>query len=260
MGGTKERTARAGSKWRRRIGSSVGIAAVFGIAMLMAGGVAAWGIPPSDPPIKAPYYGLEASDVLDQLSGSGGPICGVSGSFPVMPFFNLTTGHFYETATAKAQSCGPGSSFAYPEADAGFISNNNTTTSGLHHIKANLIADFAVSLVATPGSTTQSAEAFFIETTELYVIDATNGSAWENYNGPYVVVQITSGTFHHHYIGLHQTVELNATLVKGHEYYFGVFLNIGAYAGVSPGDSTAYATINMGSFYKNAVLSSVTGL
>jgi hypothetical protein len=249
-------------KWHRRIGASVGLAAVIGVALLFVGSVAAAPVTTAAASVtyRAPYSGTEDSNEFGLLSGTGGPICGVTESFPLAPFFNLTTGLASESVKATARSCGPGTSFASPEAMAGFVSANFTATSGAHHIKATWFLDLWVKLLATPGSPSQTADASFIITTQLYLIDLTNGSLFNSANSPYFTYGITSGAYSHHYSKIVLPLYLNATLVKTHLYEFGVFEYLNVYASVSPGVNSAYALANMGSGGRDAFLASVSGV
>lgn len=248
--------------WGRRAAGGLAVAAAIGVALLFIGSAAATPVSAAAASMtdKPPYSGLEASNDFGLLSGSGGPICGVAESFVLAPFFNMTTGHANESVKATAHSCGPGTSWASPEEAAGFDSSNFTTTSGMHHIKATWVIDLSAKLVATPGSPSQSAESYFIVDTQLYLLDLTNASVFDQANYPFLVFSITSGTYSHTYPKVVQTVFLNATLAKGHIYEFGVFVYLDVYASVSPGTSSASASANMGSGGRNAFLSSVTGL
>jgi len=209
---------------------------------------------------KPPYAGVENSNEFGLLSGSGGPICGVTEKFPVSPYFNLTTGHANLSVKATAVSCGPGTSFASPEEDAGFGSANFTTTSGTHDIKVTWDFDFTVRLLATPGGPSQSALAYAEITTQLYLIDVTNGSFFSQDNSPYSLYEITSGTYDHTFHRVIQTLYLNATLAKGDEYSLSTYVYLNAYASVSPGASSASAWANMGSGGRSAFLPSLSGL
>lgn len=260
LGVTEEAESRP--RWERRVGGGLAIAAAIGVALLFLGSAAATpvGVAAASVTDKAPYTGVESSNEFGLLSGSGGPICGVAESFLVAPFFNLTTGHANESVKATAHSCGPGTSFAEPEEMAGFTSASYTTTSGMHHIKATWTIDLSAKLVATPGGPSQTAEAYFIVTTQLYLLDLTNSSVFDQANYPYLIYEITSGTYSHVYPKVVQELYLNATLVKSHSYEFGVFVYLTVYASVSPGTSSASASANMGSGGRNAFLSSVAGL
>jgi hypothetical protein len=130
----------------------------------------------------------------------------------------------------------------------------------VHHIKATWDFDLSVKLVATPGSPSQTADAYFLIVPQLYLVDLTNGSLFNADNSPYFLHAITSGTYSHHYPKIALVLYLNATLVKGHIYEFGVFQYLDVYAGVSPGTSSAYASANMGSGGRSAFLASVSGL
>ncbi len=246
---------------QRRIAARLGLVAAIGVALLFAGSVAAIPVTAAaSVTYRAPYSGTEDSNEFGLLSGTGGPICGVTESFPVAPFFNLSTGLAGETVKATARSCGPGTSFASPESMAGFVSTNFTTPSGTHHIKATWVFDLSVKLVATPGSPSQTANANFIITTQLYLIDLTNGSVFNSDNSPYFTYGITSGTFFHHYSKIVLPLYLNATLAKTHVYEFGVFEYLDVYASVSPGTSSAHALANLGSGGRNVFLASVSGV
>jgi hypothetical protein len=262
MESRRDSKGKAGTTWQGRLGRGIGIAGAITVVTLFVGSAAAAPSIIASPATtyRAPYSGVEDSNEFGLLSGSGGPICGVSESFPVSPIFNMTSGHANQSVKAAAHSCGPGTSFASPEEDAGFVSMAYTTTSGLHHLKANWALDFAVRLAATPGGASQSATASFSVTTQFYLLDETNGSMFNSNNSPYVIYQITSGTYSHDYPSIHLSIYLNATLVKGHTYQFGVFLYVGASASVSPGTSKAFASINLGSGGRNAFLASITGI
>jgi len=248
--------------WHGRIGVSLGLAAAIGVALLFVGSVAAAPVATAAASVtyRAPYSGTEASNEFGLLSGSGGPICGVAEYFPLAPFFYLYAGVANESVKATAQSCGPGTSFASPEAMAGFDSANFTTTSGTHHIKATWNFDLSVKLVATPGSPSQTANAYFFLSTQAYLIDLTNGSLFNQDNSPYFTHEITSGTYSHHFSKIVLSTYVNATLVKTHSYELGVFEYLNVYASVSPGASSAYAFVNMGSGGRSAALVSVSGI
>jgi hypothetical protein len=241
--------------------SGLGVVGAIAVVVLFLGSAAAAPAIVARPAatFAPPYSGVEATNIFGELSGTGGPICGVAESFPVDPSFNLMTGISNQSVKATARSCGPGTSFASPEESAGFLSSNFTTSSGLHRMKATWILDFAVRLVATPGGGSQSAVADYAVTTQFYIDDLTNYSVVNANYTAYSIVQITSGTYTHHFLSLHLADELNATLVKGHVYQVVVALYVGAYASVSPGTSSASAWINMGSAGRSGFLASVTG-
>ena len=247
------------SRWRGRSLAGAWVAAAVGVVLMFVGSAAAASTAATATPVtyKAPYSGTEFDDLWDYLGGSGGPICGVAGTFPVLPFFNLTTGYANESVKATAKSCGTGTNFAEPEALAGFESNSITGVSGLRHVKASWVWDFSVKLVAAP-STGSSAEAYFVVGGSIYLYDETNGSIWFS-NFPTVDNFISSGTYSHVYKD-HESMYVNATLNKTHSYDFVVEVWIGLEAEVSPGTSTASAAVNMGSGGRSAFLVSVTGL
>jgi len=248
--------------WAARAGTGVLAAAVIGTVLLFVASSAASPLTAKAASFseKPPYAGTSNSNEFGQLSGSGGPLCGVTQKFPTTPFFNLTTGHANVSANATSRSCGPGTSFASPEESAGVATANFTTTSGLHHIKATWILDFSVKLRATPGSASQSALAYILITLQLYLFDATNFTVVTQNNSPYLDYSISSGTFDHNFNKITETLFLNATLVSGHEYSLATNVYLNAYAGASPGHSSAFATGNMGSGGRSAYLSSLSGL
>ena len=258
----RTRQERFRPSWRSRAWTGAWVAAVVGIVVLFVGNAAASPAAPTAKSFteKPPYAGVENSDVLGLLSGSGGPLCGVAEKFPVSPFFNLTTGHGNLSVAATARSCGPGTSFASPEEDAGFNTANFTTTTGLHDIKATWNLDFTVKLKAAPGNSSQSATAYVIILLQLYLLDVTNGTVFSQNNSPFFLYEITTGTYDHTFPKLTQIVYLNASLVKGHEYSLGAYVYLNAYASVSPGSSSASAVGNMGAGGRSAFLPSLTGL
>jgi len=237
------------------VSGGLAIAAGLGVALLLLGSVAASPLTVAKYAVTdtSPYSGTEYGLVFDEIKG-----CGTTTAIPVLPFFNLTTGHATESVQETAHSCGSHNGSAEVEAEAEFITSPFTVTTGLYHLTINWVANFTVKLAATPGSSgTQAAEGGFAEIEDAELLDLTNGSAFYASNVPSESVYIQSSTFAHAYPHLHQTGFINATLASTHSYEVIVDVTASVYVFATPGASTASASMNMGSGGRGALLSSI---
>ncbi len=202
----------------------------------------------------APYSGSEEGVVFTGFSG-----CGVTGSAPAQPFFNLTNGHGYANATAAAHSCGSTGSSVFADALPEFMSNVFVTTSGHHHFRANWKLDFSVHLSARPGNSSQLASAGLQVTVDLSLLNLSSGKSIYRSNFPVALEQtISSGSYAHTFSNVRESVYLNTTLSAGDAYSFETDVEVGVYLSVSPGSSTASASVNMETGGRSANLLSVT--
>ena len=238
-----------------RVSGGLGIAAAMVVVLLFVGSAAAAPAisAASTVTYKAPYSGAAYGTINDYSTG-----CGVAMSAPVLPVMNLTSGYAFESVKASARSCGGQNGTGNVQAVESFFSSTfNATTKGLHRWTSEWVANFSVKLKATPGGPTQPAMAGFAVNANFQLIDTTNGSEFFPSTVPIVELYISTGTYSHSYAHLHQVVQLNVTLAKGHTYLFIAEMSIYVYVAVSPGASTASASVNMGSNGRNAFLESV---
>ena len=202
---------------------------------------------------KAPYSGAETT-----LFGGASSGCGISATFPVYPSFNATNGHALESVKLTAHSCGAANSSANIEATAGFTSATFAPTAGFHHLTANWVLKFSVSLAATPGGGAQQATAFYDVYEGLQLEDLTTGTTvFQNYS-PFWSLSISTGTYAQSFSKVHLSTYLNTTFVTGNSYRFYTYVTTYPNVFVTTGSSSASASVNLGSGGKDAVLSSVT--
>ena len=254
----ESRTRRAsgvGSRTTWLIGRGLGIAAVLGVALLFVGSAAAspLSVPKYATTDKAPYSGTEAGFVFLETAG-----CGTTSAVPVLPSFNLTTGYATESVQETARSCGSHNGSAEVEAEAEFLTASFAVTTGLHRITINWVENFSVKLAATKGSSgTQTAEAGFAGFENAELVDLTNGSAVQASNVPEITNYIQSGSYTHVYPRLHETSYINATLSSTHSYELIVDVTASVFVFVTPGASSASASMNLGSAGREAQLASI---
>jgi hypothetical protein len=243
-----------------RVFAATTVAAVVGIVVLLASSSTASAAfaPAPSAPITAPYTGTEVGSAIIIYGSTNGPVCGVAGSLPVGPFFNMTNGYDNMSAKATSDSCGTGTSSASVTAQAGFDSLDLTGLGGAHHMKVNWLLDFSVKLSSNAPGTSNSIVYFSVEPGAV-IYDLTNGSVFSQDNYPQTTYTFISGTFTHTY-KVHQTVFDNSTLKSSHYYEIQVWVIVEVYASVAPGSSTASALVNMGSDAKHGLLTSITGM
>ena len=242
-----------GSRGRYR--TSLGIGAAVFLVTLLVGGASAAPAPPSVSSVihHAPYTGTLDDTFIGEPTG-----CGISANFPVLPFFNLTMGEGLESVKATAHSCGSANSTVYLQSATGFTSTAFTTTTGIHHLTSNWVLNFSASLSAKPGGGGQEARANFAVYLEFELVDKTSSATFYQSNFPELFAIATSGGFSQSYPQVHDTVYLNASLVKGHSYVYEVEALVAVEVFVTHGTSSASATVNMGSGGRGALLPSVT--
>jgi hypothetical protein len=242
---------------RRRIHAGAWAGVAVGLIVLLVGSAA--GAPAVTPATtmkyKAPYAGTEDALVADYTSG-----CGASGSFPVTPFFNLTTGHATAAVTAAATTCGSENDSSLSEALAEFIGKTFVAKAGAVEVVASWIVTFSSSLAATAGSVSQEASAYSDVLAFLFVEDASTDSQTSASNIPSVFYQISMGTYSHTYTGVKLTSYLNVTLVAGEKYYVIAEVEIvgDAFVTTGTGAGSASASVMMDKGVKHAILKSVT--
>jgi len=204
---------------------------------------------------KAPYGGISGTGFGGVSSG-----CGLAATLLVYPFFNLTTGVGTESDKVTAHSCGTANGTLSLDSSTGLNGTTFTTTTGLHHFVANWVLTFSVDLVATPGGASQSALAYYIVLGGLNVFDTTNNMTYRagQADVPGLTHYITSGTYTRTFTKVHETTYLNVSLVSGHMFRMQVGVAVVLYLSVSPGSSSASATVNLGSGGKHGVLTSFT--
>ena len=199
-----------------------------------------------------PFSGTSGALFSNVTSG-----CGVKISVPVQPFFNLTTGKATASAKATAKSCGSANSSAESTLSMGFQSLEFTvSSSGNYHLKATGVLDFRINLTASSGFLQFAGAAYAAGFGFTYLDDRTNGTVFSPTYSSNVSGQNTRGT-EATTIQVTLTAYLNATLAAHHEYLFALGFYISASAFVTPGSSTASASVNMGKSGMHATLSSV---
>ncbi|MGC2035565.1 MAG: hypothetical protein WA761_09010 [Thermoplasmata archaeon] len=198
-----------------------------------------------------PYSGTENGYVSDTLSG-----CEISASTPVLPFFNLTTGHATESAKVAARSCGTANSSAFINLVATYTGRPFTPTAGVSHFKQNWVLDLVSKLMVTPGS--GAPYALFSVDLSFQLADLTQGGTS---SGGTVTLsnEIFSGSYSQGHTGLHRSTYYNVTLNATHSYQFVAQIQISVGVFAPPGSNSASAFVNMGSGGRNAFLASITG-
>jgi hypothetical protein len=244
----------ARSKWRARAGVGAGVAGTFVLVVLLVGTTSAVPLTTAATAstVGAPYSGTVETGFLGNPLG-----CGIGADFPVLPFFNLTSGQALASVKATAHSCGSTNASVYLQSNAGFTSASYKTTTGVHHLAAHWLLTFSVSLSAKPGTAGHAVRAQFAVYFQFELFDRTTGLTYYQGNYPEIYDTVTSGTYSHTYTKLSESVFLNATLIKGDSYEFEAQAVIAVESFVGPGTGTASASVTMGSGADQALLSSV---
>ncbi len=253
-GGTDGVGSRSGGRGRAlRWASMVGAVAV---ALVFVGSSAAAPLSTTraSPPTRAPFSGTEFGIFTGESSG-----CGVASTFPVLPFFNLTTGVANGSVKATARSCGSTNSTVFSfEIDEFESAAFRVPSTGTYQLKASWVLSFATTLKATSGAVSEYAAAEFIVTATVEVLNVSSG-AYTYGTDSSETHSITTGTYTHTYVKLHTSAFLNLTLDKADQYNVLTFVEITALADTTPGTSSASALVNMGSSGKDAILTSISG-
>lgn len=202
---------------------------------------------------RAPYKGEnEWGSITGTTYG-----CRALLSFLNSPFFNLTTGKGYVSAQSSAKSCGGAYSLAAASGAVSLESALFTTTAGLHHLKFSWTTSYAFTIGAVRGNSTQTAYASVEAYAYGWLFDETNHSTLYTTAHNFQFNSTYSGTVSGSFAGLHLWSWVNATLAAGHNYSWDGEFIVSAYSYVTPGKSTAAASINAGTGGRSATLLSV---
>ncbi|MCI4363504.1 MAG: hypothetical protein L3K13_04280 [Thermoplasmata archaeon] len=124
---------------------------------------------------KPPFKGTQLFDELTHAHG-----CGASASFPVYPFFNMTTGIGRVTLQSKTTSCGLPhyGDDAIVEAQIGFIGTSIVAKGSWQNYTMNSSFGFSWNLSATPALPGRGPSAWASDWYEFHagLIDLDNGS------------------------------------------------------------------------------------
>ncbi len=232
----------------------LGAAFVIGILTVWATGTAAASPASGGAAVRyeAPYSGT-----VDLSFGSQGSGCHQSAHFPVPATFNLSTGIGNASEQSSARSCGTANSTGQAVSFFGLLSGSFSAHSGVNHLKAVWAVNFTVHLSSTPGGSGQMAAAWFWVVGFILVHDLTNNTYFFPTWSGYVYYGIFTGVYSHAYKA-HISTFLNATLSPHHSYTFETQIEDITVAFVWPGASAAYASMNMGTGGRDAVLVSYT--
>jgi hypothetical protein len=239
-----------------RTGGWAAVAVVF--AVLLVGSASGAPAPSVASPVtktwSAPYTGGAGFSLI--IGTTDG--CSAVG-LPVPPSFNTTTGVGYLSSNGSARSCPGVNSSLLWEMDDVLEGPSSTTTTGVHDLKASWGLNFAVDLAAHRGKATQNATASFEVEIILELVKLTSSQSLPGTTNSTLYSQsIYTGTYSHTYRKVPVTTDFNATLSKKAHYAFEAYVYSEIYLFVSPGSSSASASVNMGSAGNDVVLKSVT--
>jgi hypothetical protein len=233
-----------------------GVLAALGVVALLLGTATATPAISTGSAVRyvAPYSGTVTISTQPNPSG-----CNASAKFPVKPSFNLTTGLASVSEKAAASACPPLADSSSTEgASVGFTSSPFTSKGGFQHLKLALTLDFSAKLVASPGSSTQTVWARFYVIASFTVYDQTTSTTLATNSSQQIEVTIYSGTYAHTYSHAHLFSYVNATLVTSDSYYFVAQIEDITTVYMTPGTSTASASLNMGSGGRSGDIASVS--
>jgi hypothetical protein len=233
---------------------ATGVVAVF-VAMLIVSSVASASpvafAKRASKTLKAPYAGAPASEAEWNTLG-----CGAKGSVPITPTFNTSSGALKASASASVKSCGSVNSSAYAVAIGGLESTASFTTgTGKYTVTVDWSVKINVSLAATTGGKGQRAEAFAVVEGIAELFDAKNNSYLDfaaNLSG---FLNSSTPTTHTYSYKFSLSATLN--LVAKNTYSVETYVEVLAAADVTPGASSASASINMGSSGNQGKLTSI---
>ncbi len=252
--GMSERARDRIRSWRPVTRYGLGVAvAVAAVALMVGSAAAAPSALAATTKYTAPYtgYGFGGVDLL--------PIgCGQTASASVLPQFNLTTGKAVADAKDSSKSCGSANSSVEIVLYAEYGSNDFKTSSGVHNLTATWSLTLKVNLTAKSGGSGQVAESFFAADAETYIFDETNSTEFSSTTPAVLDDFIESGSYSHTYSSVKAQSWVDAKLVKSHTYAIGVDLIIYIATGVTPGKSTATASLTMSGGKDAATLKSIT--
>jgi hypothetical protein len=198
---------------------------------------------------KAPYAGTPLSEVITYLYGCG------KYSTPVYPSFNLTTGRTVGSVSVSMTSCGKNNETG----DVYFVSGLGSgrafgSSTGDHKVTARWSLSDSISLSAQSGGPGQYASAVAYVGVFAFVYDQTNES-YLNVGSKLTTYANASAPSTTNYT-YHVTLSSSLFLVKGHSYVVETYVLVEVLVNLSPGSSSASASVNMGSAGKQAALTS----
>jgi hypothetical protein len=250
--GVTEKTYR-----RAAVRTGGGVVAALALVVVLVGSAsgapALAGAGPVTKTWTAPYTASQFGILIASLGGCS------SVGLQVSPFFNVTSGLAYVSDNASARSCPGTNSTVFWEMDAVLESAAFTTTTGVHHVKASWSLNFVVDLAAHRGKTSQNATASYELAASLELVDLTTDTdVIGNITNALFTHTIYTGTYSHTYLKDPVTSYFNGTLSKKDRYAFEAYVFNDLDVSVTPGSSSASASVNLGSAGNDAVLKSVT--
>lgn len=202
--------------------------------------------------LEAPYQGTTGTDGF--FFGGG---CGYTSSFPVFPTFNMTSGVFTGSVKASVRSCGSSESEIDSEVDGDLYSNQTfQTATGNHTVTVHWTLNYSVRFAGVWGGPGQSGYSYAAVDASAWLEDATNDTQF--YIGQSFEYYFNSSSPTTHSYSEKITIKNSSLpLVTGHTYWVQVQVSAYVYAQVSPGNSSASVSVNMGSSGKKATLTSI---
>ncbi len=254
MWGTSGRMRDGVRQWRPLSRYGLGaVVAVAAVALMVGSASASPAALATTTKYTAPYpgYGFSGVDLLP----AG---CGQTASVSVLPQINLTTGKAIADAKDSSRSCGTANSSVELVLYADYESGEFTTTAGVHNLTATWSITLKINLTAKSGGTGQLAESFFAADAATYIYDETNSTEFGSTTPAVLDNFIESGSYSHTYSSVKAQSWVDAKLVKSHTYAFGVDLIIYIATAVTPGKSTATASLTMSGGKDGATLKSIS--
>lgn len=247
-----KRNARAAPRTRRRALAGGSVAAALALAALMlALPYAAAASSSGSVTLKAPYGGQGLDSASWATTG-----CGTKFSLSPLPDFNTSKGTFEGGLAASARSCGSSNSSLFGEIEGSLgTAEFSVAANGTYRVTVHWRLSYTVSLAATAGSASQFAGSYGLVGAYAVVDDLTNGSAYTVGGNDSYYGSSTNATSTH--CAYTVTYSSSIPLITGHEYIVvaGVYAEVNVF--LTPGHSSASASVNMGKSGDKASLTSI---
>jgi hypothetical protein len=199
----------------------------------------------------APYAGQANQAVFWSNQG-----CGTSFALKKLPEFNLTTGRFVASESARSKTCGSSGSSLFGEVEGSYGSPQFAVSNGTYSVGVHWKVVDSIALAAVSGAGGITAGSYVIVGAYAELEDVTNGSTWQFGNESTYYANSTSATSEGYDYALHFSGRYH--LVAGQEYEIvtGVYAEVNTF--VNGAKSSASASVNLGTSGDRATMTSIT--
>ncbi len=247
-----KRNAREPVRMHRRSLAGRSVAAVLALAVLVLTlPYAAAASPSGSVTLKAPYGGQGLDSASWATTG-----CGTKFSLSPLPDFNTSKGTFVGGLSASARSCGASNSSLFGEIEGSLGTTEfSVAADGTYRVTVHWRLAYTVALAATTGGASQFAGSYGLVGAYAVVDDITNGSAYTVGGNDSYYGNSANATSTHYAFPV--TYAASISLVAGHEYIVvaGVYAEVNVF--LTPGHSSASASVNMGKSGDKASVTSI---